>query len=471
MCAEAVAAVFTAEEFLAATGGKWLEDRAFEGSLACYTDTRQPGHGRIFLALSGEKFDGHDFLAQAVDAGAEALCISEKNGGKLPADCRVPVLLVEDTLAAYQNIARFHRMRFPELKVVAVTGSVGKTSVKEMCRAVLAEELGEDAVLYTIGNTNNQIGVPQNLLRLNASHRAAVIEMGTNSPGEIAPLSRCAVPSAALINSIAPCHLEKLGSFYGIAREKSAIFSGMVPEGRAVIPAECPAAEVLAEEAAKFVCTTFGDISSQAAVRSEFLQGDLEGSSFALLFPDGTRQEVRWDLTGAHQALNAAAAASVAQIFGILPEKVASGLTKVKLPGMRMAKSVIRDASWVNDAYNANPASMFAAFRQLVQGGINPENLVLVLGDMLELGTFEASEHKKVLQEACTALAGARIVTVGPRFARAASTLNLPEVTLCGSSAGAARVLDKLVKPGDTVFLKGSRGIGLEKAIPESDGK
>lgn len=468
MCAEACpGAVFTAGEWCSATGGQWLEDRTFSGSLGCYTDTRQPGQGKVFLALAGEKFDGHDFLAQAVEAGAEALCIRAGSAGKLPENVTVPVLVVEDTLAAYQAIARFHRMRFPELKVVAVTGSVGKTSVKEMCRAVLAEAFGENAVLYTIGNTNNQVGVPQNLLRLTPEHRAAVIEMGTNSPGEIAPLSCCAVPSVALINSIAPCHLEKLGSFYGIAQEKSAVFSGMPREGRAVIPAECPAAELLAEKAAGYVCTTFGDVSSQASIRAEFLQGDLTGSTFALYFPDGTRQEVAWELTGAHQALNAAAAASAAQAFGIAPETIANGLKKVKLPGMRMAKTVIRNATWINDAYNANPASMLAAFRQLEQSPLEKSSLVLVLGDMLELGTFEASEHKKVLQEACTVFAGARIVTVGPRFARAASTLNLPEVTLCGSSAGAARVLAKLVQEGDTVFLKGSRGIGLEKAIPE----
>lgn len=470
MCAEACPAVFTAEELAAASGGYWLDDRAASGSLSCYTDTRQPGAGKIFLALSGEKFDGHDFLAQAVQSGAEALCIAENAREKLPENGTVPVLVVQDTLAAYQAFARFHRMRFPELKVIAVTGSVGKTSVKEMCRAVLAQEYGEDAVLYTIGNTNNQVGVPQNLLRLTSSHRAAVIEMGTNSPGEIAPLSVCAVPTVALINSIAPCHLEKLGSFYGIAQEKSAVFSGLGADGHAVIPAECPAAELLAEKAASYHCTTFGDVSGAAAVRSEFLQGDLTGSSFALLFPDGPRLEVRWALTGAHQALNAAAAASAARALGIAPETIAAGLAQVTLPGMRMAKSEIGGAVWINDAYNANPASMLAAFRQLVQGGMDPSGLVLVLGDMLELGTFEASEHKKVLQEACSSLAGSRIVTVGPRFARAASTLNLPEITLCGSASGAAKVLAKLVKAGDTVFLKGSRGIGLEKAIPDHPG-
>ena len=141
--------------------------------------------------------------------------------------------------------------------------------------------------------------------------------------------------------------------------------------------------------------------------------------------------------------------------------------TVIRLSGMRMLRSEIAGATWINDAYNANPASMLAAFRQLVQSGTSPEKFVLVLGDMLELGTFEAAEHKKTLESAMEFLAGARIVTVGPRFARAASSLNAANVTLCGSSDGARRILAKLVRPGDTVFLKGSRGMKLEKAIPE----
>ena len=468
MCAElSQEAVFSAAEFAEATGGKWLNGIVPSEAVGCYTDTRKPGEGRLFIAFSGEKFDGHAFLAQAAASGAGAFCIQSSRTDCIPAGCALPVLLVEDTLRAYQAIARFHRMRFPELKLIAVTGSVGKTSVKEMCRAILAQAFGAEHVLYTEGNTNNQIGVPQNLLRLTANHRAAVIEMGTNSPGEIAPLSHCAAPRVALINSIAPCHLEKLGSFYGIAQEKSAIFSGLLPGGHAVIPIACPAADRLAENAAKYAHTTFGNIDTDAQVKSEFLSGDLDGSRFSLYFPDGEKFDISWGLTGAHQVLNAAAATAAALALGLKPETIAAGLVHVTLPGMRMLRSEIAGATWINDAYNANPASMLAAFRQLAQSGASPEKFVLVLGDMLELGTFEANEHKKTLEAALEFLSGARIVTVGPRFARAASSLNAGKVTLCGSAEGAAHVLAKLVRPGDTVFLKGSRGIGLEKAIPE----
>ncbi len=471
MCAEmhGMAACFSAEEFRTASGGEWKDGTGCTGSLGCYTDTRKPGSGKIFIALCGEKFDGHDFLKQAVAAGAEALCIARSRAGKLPPEVKIPVLMVDDTLKAYQDLARFHRRRFSELKVVAVTGSVGKTSVKEMCRAVLSEFFGPDAVLYTEGNTNNQIGVPQNLLRLGAQHRAAVIEMGTSGPGEIAPLSACAEPQVALVNTIAPCHLEKLGSFYGIALEKSAIFDGLPENGAAVIPLECPANNVLLEHASKFHVTRFGHTGSEAEVRSEYLSGDLDGSRIAVEFPDGSRQEIEWKLTGEHQALNAAAASAVGLACGVPSLVIAAGLAHTSLPGMRMARSVIGGATWINDAYNANPASQLAAIRQLAAGNVPQESLVLVLGDMLELGTFEAAEHKKVLQEALNVLPNARMVTVGPRFARAASSLNAANVTLCGSAEGAGRILAKLVKAGDTVFLKGSRGIGLEKAIPKQE--
>ena len=152
---------------------------------------------------------------------------------------------------AYRDIAHFHRLRFPSLRLVAVTGSVGKTSVKEMLRAIFERAAGRDAVLHTEGNTNNQVGVPQNLLRLEERHRYAVIEAGTNHPGEIEPLSRCAAPQIGLINSIAPCHLEFLGSLAGVAREKAHLFDGLPGNGCAVIPRNCPEVEILEKAAEK----------------------------------------------------------------------------------------------------------------------------------------------------------------------------------------------------------------------------
>ena len=242
--------MFTGEELAAATGGRWRGTPAAE-VVGVSTDTRRAGAGMLFLALAGERFDAHDFLAAAAAAGCAALCIDASKESKLPSPCPVPVLLVDDTVRAYQDLGRFHRRRFPGLRLAAITGSVGKTSVKEMLRAIFTEASGDPGVvLATEGNTNNQIGVPQNLLKLTERHRFAVIEMGTNHPGEIAPLSRCAEPLTAAVNSIAPCHLEFLGDLAGVAREKSHIFDALSPEGTAVIPADAPAQEVL-EEAAK----------------------------------------------------------------------------------------------------------------------------------------------------------------------------------------------------------------------------
>ena len=218
------AVTFSAEELARGAGGRWTDGRGTAVS-GVFTDTRQDGSGRLFIALSGENFDAHDFLPAAVSAGAAALCVAESKLGRLPEPCPVPVLAVADPLRSYQGIARLHRRRFPELTVAAVTGSVGKTSVKEMLCAIFTAAAGAERVLYTVGNTNNQVGVPQNLLRLQPQHRFAVIEMGTNHHGEIEPLSCCALPQVALVNSIAPCHLEFLGSLEGIAREKSRIFS------------------------------------------------------------------------------------------------------------------------------------------------------------------------------------------------------------------------------------------------------
>ena len=243
---------FHAAELAAATGGVWRGNRSPSNVVrGVVTDTRRSATGALFLALVGERFDAHDFLRDAISGGCAALCIEKKRATKLPPECSVPVLEVDDTLMAYRDIAHFHRLRFPSLRLVAVTGSVGKTSVKEMLRAIFERAAGRDAVLHTEGNTNNQVGVPQNLLRLEERHRYAVIEAGTNHPGEIEPLSRCAAPQIGLINSIAPCHLEFLGSLAGVAREKAHLFDGLPGNGCAVIPRNCPEVEILEKAAEK----------------------------------------------------------------------------------------------------------------------------------------------------------------------------------------------------------------------------
>lgn len=450
---------FTARELADATGGRWRDGREPAVISGVFTDTRQDGGGRLFLALSGENFDAHNFLPAAIAAGAAALCAAESKQSKLPSPSPVPVLLVDDPLRAYQKIARFHRNRFPELTVAGITGSVGKTSVKEMLRAIFTAAAGEEHVLYTVGNTNNQVGVPRNLLGLGPEHRYAVIEMGTNHHGEIEPLSLCAQPRIALVNSIAPCHLEFLGSLAGVAREKGRIFAGLPADGTAVIPKACPEVEILVAAAAPRRVLRFGEGDGcDAAAR--YLGGRLEGSSFELVFRSGESFRIDWTLTGRHQAVNAAAAAAAALAAGIAPETIAEGLRNTRLPGMRSKITrLANDVTFLNDAYNANPGSMRAAFEHLAEFA-DPGKLVLLLGEMRELGEESEPAHREILTLAETMFPGARIVTIGPGFSRAGGKEHYAD-------AASARHVAAGAVPGTLVFAKGSRGIAVEGALPE----
>lgn len=448
---------FSAEELEKGTRGRWTDGRGTAVS-GIFTDTRQDGSGKLFLALSGEHFDAHNFLPAAISAGAAALCVAESKRDRLPKPCPVPVLVVADPLRSYQGIARLHRQRFPKLTLVAITGSVGKTSVKEMLRAIFSSAVGADQVLSTVGNTNNQIGVPQNLLRLQWHHRFAVIEMGTNHHGEIEPLSCCALPQVALINSIAPCHLEFLESLEGIAEEKSRIFRGLPTDGTAVIPQNCPAVEVLEKAAAPFRLLRFGEDNS-CAVEAQYRGGRLAYSAFRLRFQEGECFDISWSLSGRHQSVNAAAAAAAALAAGIPPSVIAEGLKQTVLPGMRGKLVQSRGVTYLNDAYNANPGSMRAAFEHLAECSI-PGKRILLLGEMRELGSDSETAHKRIYELAARMFPDARIVTVGNGFRNA----GCPEHF---ASALEARQVTEEAKPGDLVFAKGSRGIGIEAALPE----
>ncbi len=426
------------------------------------TDTRADCSGALFLALRGENFDAHDFLAAALAAGAAALCVEKTFAGWLKAGWNIPVLLVDDTLSAYQAIANFHKKRFENLRSVAITGSMGKTSCKEIIRSILIAAVGEDAVYATENNTNNQVGVPRNLLKVNHKHRFCVLEMGSNHFGEMEPLSRTLEPDVALINSIAPCHLEAFGGLRGVAREKCKIFTGLKPDGIAVIPADCPEIDYLLTQTEKFKTVRFG-----REVKVIYHGGNLHGSRIELLFNDlPGRIKLDWPLSGAHQAANAAAAATVALSLGIDAETIACGLRNCVLPGMRMKVARVNDIDWINDAYNASPESVAAALRWL-QEFVDAENLVLVLGDMLELGEAAGSRHQKVLRRAFDLFPDAVFILVGSEFEQAGRELELPRRTrFCENSDEAKELLNPLLRTGQTVFLKGSRGIKLEKVWP-----
>lgn len=443
---------FTAEDAELSGAGVWQgRGVPFTG---VFTDTRQQSEGALFVALSGENFDAHNFLDKALESGAAALCVARSKAHLAPSG--VPLLLCDDTVAAYQALGRFHRKRFDRLTVFAVTGSVGKTSVKEMLRAICTEAAGSDGrVLWTEGNTNNQIGVPRNLLRLNTDHRYAVLEAGTNHFGEIAPLSYAIVPDVALVNSVAPCHLEFLLSLEGVAEEKSHICDGLSKDGIAVFPAEVPQLEILKKKAPGKVML-FG--ASEGDVKAEYLGGSLRGSRIRLHFPSGMKHIVEWHLSGAHQAMNAAAAATAASAVGIKPEIIVSGLVKTELPGGRNRIFRSGNVTFIDDTYNANPAAVCAALKNLKEFA-DPEKLVILLGEMRELGDASESAHAQVLELVKILFPGVRLLTVGNAFGKN----SLPD-------AGAAKEkLACMLKPGDLLFAKGSRGVRLETALPEAD--
>jgi len=456
---------FTLHELLRATEGRLVGENAPAAVESVFTDTRESARDALFVAFSGETFDAHDYLAQAVANGAALLCVEEAKLDKVPPG--VPAIAVPSTVTAFQRIARFHRMRFPNLKVILLSGSCGKTSTKESLRAIFEHATDSISVLATEGNTNNQIGLPQNLLRLNARHRVAILEAGTNHHGELEPLSFCAMPDLAIIVSIANCHLEFLGSLEGVAQEKSQLFAHLKPGGFAVIPAQCPGQDILARAAAPFRRGTFGFEDSDADLTAHYLGGNLHGAKFTLTRNStGETVSVQWSIPGRHQAGNAAAAALAALTFGIPFELIAEGLSRTTLPGLRMRVSEHGGSTWINDAYNANPDSMAASLNWLSEFA-DPGKLALILGDMGELGERSAEGHRSVCALAKHLFPGARVIVVGPHMAAAASETSL-DCTAYPASKDAAEAGIKF-EPGSTVFLKASRSTHLELIEPTGD--
>lgn len=449
-------------EIAAFCGGRLIN---IEGSYLikkAETDSRKDMSDGIFFALKGERFDAHDFLGQALKNNAAVLCVQK---GRELADA--PCLIVDDTLKAYQMLGALV-LRKVAIPSVAITGSVGKTSVKEMTRSVLEEKFGVGSVLFTEGNTNNHIGVPQNLMRLSEQHKIAVIEMGTSSFGEIEVLSEIVRPEVALINSIAPCHLENLGTLEGVAKEKSAIFDYALR--LAVIPGNIPQTGQITDVAEKknLSIEYFGNSSSSDFYYSNF-SGGIAGSSF-VLHCGSEFVEIRWNLQGEHQAQNACGAAAVGKYFGMKLSEIAKGLQNTQLPGMRAKITEANNVHFYNDAYNANPASMHALVKMvgesIVKGDFQENNVIFVFGDMLELGDISSDEHYKLLQTVHEKMPEARVLAIGGNFMQSKNDFSM---NFFADSVQAGEYLKDILQDGDWVFLKGSRSMHVENAMPEDD--
>ncbi|MFO7820440.1 MAG: UDP-N-acetylmuramoyl-tripeptide--D-alanyl-D-alanine ligase [Lentisphaeria bacterium] len=466
---------FTWQQLEEITGGRWRrKPDAGCGAKVCGVcdDSRSVAAGMLFLAIRGANVDGHDFLEKAIEQSAAAVCVET---GRL-SDTRlkafnkhpVPILEVPDTLAAYHALANAWRCSCRQTTVVGITGSSGKTSLRAILESIARVAFGDDKVLATEENTNNEFGVPRNLLRLTPGHKVAIIELGTNHPGEIARLAAMTQPDVGVITAIGRGHLEFFGSVDDVAREKADLLRALPPTGIAVIPDACPGIDVLQAAAGNRRTLRFG--STAEADFSVLYHGRRQGStdyeltikSKLVNFPE----VVAWPVGGQYQARNAAAAVAVARLLEIDPENIIEGLKKATLPGMRMRIERKYGCNWINDAYNANPDSMQAAVEwlaELTENEDNPNNNVwLVLGDMLELGTAAPEEHEKLLLFAREKLPCAEIVAVGQQMSAVARKLKL---TGYKNVADAAKTILAQLTPGDWILLKGSRAMKLERLL------
>lgn len=448
-------AEFTVSEVLEATGAVLAgagQTRSFTG---VSTDTRTLKPGNIFVALKGARFDGHDFLVRAADSGATGFIISNKDAF-IPE--KTTAFIVDDTLQALQDLARFRRRRFA-IPLVAVTGSNGKTTTKDMLAAVLSSRF---QVLKTEANYNNDIGLPLTLFNLTGQHQVAVVEMGMRGLGEIRRLAQVALPTVGVITNVGETHVELLGSVENIAAAKAELVEALDAEGLAVLNYDIPLVRAMqAKTAAR--ASQYG-LSADADVRAENLQADNQGTVFDCVSKYG-RFTATVPLAGRHNVYNALAAITVGLELGLSPAEISSGLLEFVPSAMRLHIDTIGDYTIINDAYNASPLSMAAAIETL--GTVAQGRRVAVLGDMLELGELAEDAHRQIGRK--LAEEGVKIViTVGDLagyIAEEALAEGVDVTVACGSHDEAQEALRKLIRPGDTVLIKGSRGMKMEKVL------
>jgi UDP-N-acetylmuramoyl-tripeptide--D-alanyl-D-alanine ligase len=461
---EAGQAAFGLDEVLAATGGELVRLGARTNFPGVTTDTRGLRAGELFVAIRGDAHDGHDFLADAAQHGAGAVLV-ERAHAEQPLPCGV--IAVRDTLSALGDLAVFHRRRHRP-RIVAVTGSNGKTTTKEMLAAILERAFGPGRVLRTTGTQNNLVGLPLTLLRLGGAEQAAILELGMNGPGEIWRLAQIAEPDVGVITCVAPAHLEGLGSIHGVAEAKAELYRRLRPSATAVVNADDPL--VLASARAfpgRKVAFGTAEGPELAVGARAIADHGLDGTEFHLVV-ERRDVPVRLAVPGRHNVTNALAAAAAAHALGVGIEAVQAGLEAFQPPGMRMEVTHLPTGVTVlNDAYNANPASMAAALRTLAAS--RGRRRVAVLGEMRELGAESEPAHHEV----GVAAAGANVDALfllgehAEQVRTGAESGGLPaeRIAVATSHEELADRLLAYCRPGDLVLLKGSRGAAMEQVL------
>jgi len=433
---------------------------------AVSTDSRMVRSGDLFVALRGDRFDGHRFVADALASGAVAVMVeagwAREHAGALPSGA--VVLPVDDTLVALQNLSRWYRNRF-EIPVVAVTGSNGKTTTKEMTAAALGHE---SVVWKTSGNYNNHIGVPLTLFGIESAHDFAVIEMGMNHPGEIARLAVLVRPRVGVVTNVAAAHLESMRDLDGVARAKAELIAALPSDGTAVLNADDARVLAMAEGCSSDVLL-YG-ISEDADIAADGIEHTGSIVRFSLRRTAVIRESVDVELhaPGRHNVHNALAAIAAAISLGVSARSAAAGLREFRPTPMRMEIIETGGVTVINDAYNANPASMVAALETLVEmAGARPT--VAALGDMLEVGEGSLNEHRAVGARAAELgidrlyLYGSHVKALGD--GAIAAGMSPEHVRIHDDKGILARDLMSGLERDAILLVKGSRGMRMEEVV------
>ncbi len=420
------------------------------------TDSRTLQAGDLFVPLVGENFDGHRFIDQAVKRGAIGALVQTGWSGSVP---RGFVLVrVADTLSGYQRLAAAYRQSL-KLKVIAITGSNGKTSTKDFVAAEFGRRF---RVTKTEGNFNNHVGLPRTILEASARDEFAVWELGMNHPGEIAALAAIAAPDAAIITNIGLAHIEFMGSREAIALEKGALAEAVGPDGHVVLNAEDPSSKMIASRTrAKIILAGI----NEGAVRATDIRQTASGSEFTVL-EGAHRCRAQLPVPGLHMVQNAMLAIGVGRAFGLSIEECVAGLSTAPLTKARLQIREVNGLQFIDDSYNANPDSMKAALRTLVELDAEGRR-VAVLGYMSELGVESNRAHREV-GEAAAALKIDELITVGDAaraIATASENAGLENVAAFTTPEEAADLLVETASPGDLILIKGSRSARMERVL------
>jgi len=420
------------------------------------SDSRTVKPGELFVALRGENFDGHDFVESAAKAGAAGAIVDSNWKGSVPKN--FALIRAKDTLQAYQELAANYRKSLT-LKVVAITGSNGKTSTKDFAAAVLARRF---RVTKTEGNFNNHVGVPRTILEATSGDEVAVWEIGMNHPGEIATLAKVAAPDVAVITNIGLAHIEFMGSRKRIAEEKGALADAVGPEGTVILNADDPFTKDIATRTRGKVIlagTTTGTIQAAEISQSG------TGTDFTIL-EAAHRCRAQLPVPGLHMVQNALLAVAAGRVFGVSLEDCAAGLLAAPLTKARLQIRDIGGVQFLDDSYNANPDSMKAALHTLVELDADGQRIA-ILGEMHELGDESERGHREV-GETAAALKIDHLIAIGDvaaAIADGARHAGLRKTTVVNSTSEAAGLLNEIAAPGDLILIKGSRAARTEEVI------